>query len=176
MRRIVGMCAILSAMSFAALLALWVDSYSHQIWVEWTRKERGMVALSQAGKIGVAIDVGTLRLVETTAVHGPILRGARVPRKSDILLRDGILPWSVLGLGFGHFGILSGGNQWIIFIPHWLLCLIASVPLAAWFYIRQKIHRRRQSRIAAGLCAQCGYDLRASPERCPECGLTTPCG
>jgi hypothetical protein len=55
-------------------------------------------------------------------------------------------------------------------IPCWLVALAAG----AWPFtsIAFTFHRRIQLRRAAreGLCTSCGYDLRASPERCPECG------
>ncbi len=50
--------------------------------------------------------------------------------------------------------------------PHWLIVLLSSMPL---FVAGARVHRRRK-RKKLGLCVKCGYDLRASKERCPECG------
>lgn len=53
-------------------------------------------------------------------------------------------------------------------IPLWFLLptVLAPALICAWRFRRG--WRRRRAR--AGLCAKCGYDLRATPLRCPECG------
>lgn len=53
---------------------------------------------------------------------------------------------------------------------HWGLLTALSGALLAVLLMR----RRRIAR--PGFCAACGYDLRATPDRCPECGATPPLG
>ncbi|MFM9977710.1 MAG: hypothetical protein ACKVOP_06660, partial [Sphingomonadaceae bacterium] len=64
-----------------------------------------------------------------------------------------------------------GGRMWLIqdhwiSFPHWLLLLA----LSAYPLLRGWCWMRAQRRRAGNLCPVCGYDLRATPERCPECG------
>jgi hypothetical protein len=72
---------------------------------------------------------------------------------------------------------VRGENQTIgrslIFAADWMLALVFSLPPGMWI-ILAKQRRVRQRRASNGLCVKCGYDLRASPDRCPECGMMVP--
>jgi hypothetical protein len=65
---------------------------------------------------------------------------------------------------FGEWSIMRG-----VVVPHWMCVTVTAVPAAWWLVRRRRLWRRaRENR-----CLSCGYDLRATPARCPECGATT---
>jgi hypothetical protein len=58
----------------------------------------------------------------------------------------------------------------MVYAPHYSLVAFTAI-LAALFKLRWFWKFRRPRR---GTCSNCGYDLRGSPGRCPECGDAAP--
>jgi len=54
-------------------------------------------------------------------------------------------------------------------VPLWFLVAVAAALPATKILVSLATLRRRR-RKERGLCLTCGYDLRATPDRCPECG------
>lgn len=52
-------------------------------------------------------------------------------------------------------------------VPHWFPALLSAILPALW--MRASV--RRRTRKKWGLCIHCGYDIRFSANRCPECGV-----
>ena len=75
---------------------------------------------------------------------------------SGVVVRDksGAVAWRAVG---GYRAVE---------VPWWSLLLLFSIlPAGRW-----AARRRRRAKSRRGLCPECGYDLRATPQRCPECG------
>ena len=74
--------------------------------------------------------------------------------------------WRWSGFRSFHTYWCPANNSFGFILPLWLPTLVfVSVPL----YGLLPFHRRRK-RKKLGLCVKCGYDLRGSADRCPECG------
>jgi hypothetical protein len=78
---------------------------------------------------------------------------------------------ATLGVQFGvHYP--TWGSLKIIVVPFWMVLLVIGMPLGRRVYgVIVKFRRKRE-----GCCATCGYDMRASGNRCPECGAVSISG
>jgi len=66
----------------------------------------------------------------------------------------------------GTNGVMGWYETWTIDFRIWALAAVASLLPGYWLFA--KIRQARGAR--SGHCLVCGYDLRATPDRCPECG------
>lgn len=70
-------------------------------------------------------------------------------------------------ISFAKFSEGSAGIRYqIISVPCWAAAMVFLVCPGCLAWQRLRCNRTAVS----GACSSCGYDLRATPERCPECG------
>lgn len=172
----------LSLLGCVGCLILWARSYSTMDSLDWYRHPKPPVRtyddlrglFSQYGSIGfgyVRVDhPGPPEFPSGWRYSSNPPLGVGWPRRFRFL---GFGTWRLEypanpGMGTMHVSGLE--------LPHWLLAmLLATAPAMA--ARRMWLARRRRRRLKTGLCAECGYDVRASADRCPECGFVvlSPC-
>lgn len=149
-RRAFALAALGSLVICAALAAAWWLSYRPIPW----QYRRG---------------VQTFDFLELTAQAGQISgsRNLTRPGPEPEIYQERYIFHLTCGLS-----TYTGPNyySWNFRLPMWVPTALAALLPAAWLSLRSR--RLRWHRASRGLCANCGYDLRASPGRCPECGVT----
>jgi hypothetical protein len=158
---------VLSLVLCAATVVLWVLSYWQAQKADWTRAFRPDAARPF---VGVVLNRGSVMVH-----YGAFSAGSRSRRANSGWEWD-TYAYSPIAYPFGDvanhrgFGSRAGANAFgrrcVIVFPAWLPAgVFAVIPLAQGASL---VRRRR--RHGEGLCRNCGYDLRATPDRCPECG------
>ena len=164
-RRLFTILSALSLLVSLALAVLWLRS----LWVEDHVAPRPQyLIVSRAGELTVC----HLRNVQ---LEVPVQRLAPVRRQLHTHLQQDLWPtadsrWRFAGIAYARSDLGTGHRYVLITVPYWILVAFAAV-LPTLRVLR--VRRSRAVRLA-GLCPRCNYDLRATPDRCPECGTVRP--
>jgi hypothetical protein len=149
-RILLNTAAAVSLLLCLAAAGFWVDSYWDWVFVRYETTDDVRQVSSDAGSV--------LFRTSNVVMHAPGLSLGRGDAG-----RNRFFEWRPLSFAHARFGLAHSS---LVIVPHWVFVTLFAIPpllrLRAW-----RGHRRHA---VAGTCATCGYDLRATPERCPECG------
>jgi hypothetical protein len=181
-RHIVAVLTLLCLLLCIALAALWLHSYRMEgrLWYSPARGVNyrlavgaGSIILSRSvlsgrtsGEFSDDFDRPPGRSLEWRHRTGPPV-SPFTPEGSPRLVQWLGFDYLARDVGRPSFGTLAFRR---VVLPMWLPVLLAALPPAIALARRE----RRRRRTLKGLCPRCGYDLRASPGRCPECGRIPP--
>ena len=180
--------AALSLLLFVAVVVLWVRSKENRDVILFRRSGSQFSVSSNPGRLECHVHTTDADLGGPSGWHlGTIRWGVPIeqPDGSRLTFMPGPADWTRWHFGFkwwpAHFVDPAGTpfhqgpaagytvKSWKLAVPHWFLAALTGVPSC----IRIVSVLRRAGmlrRMRHGLCPSCGYDLRATPERCPECG------
>jgi hypothetical protein len=164
-RRLLNLVTILSLLLCVAVCVLWVRSYySGSEWATYQAAD-GAYFCAESCRGAVRFARGRSELVGNLPTGWNLFHGVN---SFDVTWLRPEPAYEFLGIGFAatNNGVTGTASRWVS-VPHaYLLAATLLLPARqAWVGVQA---RRRRTRV--GVCPACGYDLRASPGRCPECG------
>jgi hypothetical protein len=169
-RRLPAALATLSLLLTLTTAAAWYQSYS-------ARRPRAELFPIHAPRLGYDYDLSShagkllLRYQERLAPNERKWSDTRYLNTSrDFLAFD-------LRRAPANTPAPTPGQLWqshgVLAVRYWLLLTLSLLPTLPLLYA-YLLHHRRTTRTRQNLCPICGYDLRTTPTRCPECGTVTP--
>lgn len=197
-RQIFNFAAVVSLVLCLLCGCVWVRSRFVSDSIEWTavqRKGPNIITRTFLVRVRDTGERSSIRFIQKEVIAGGIdplsmddvwrekSREAGLkyssPSWTDVELRDGNTVWDRLGFYTNSVSVVQRvhgrmnhtiARAQTTAVPLWALPVAASVVPIVWttFELRRRGSRRRR-----GQCIHCGYDLRASPDRCPECGMAT---
>ena len=180
--RLFTFASTVSALLFVTTCVLWVRSYRVTDQLNWLSPRTDRTAIVSEGRVAVLserlINESSMFLPPAGRRYGLTRSNHRKPDSSDRWL-FGFTVTKVNGreadfqLGGFRFAFQDGRGNFnvdltahLLISPLWLLDLLFLLLPVSWIAVRFK-RRAGESR---HLCTHCGYDLRATPDRCTECG------
>ena len=162
-RILINARTVLSLLLCLAMAALWVRSYRDGDRVIWNGNGRCLwVAFSR----GQCMAGGGFTIADPSIRHDRLPSPTYLDEMWPLMASE---PWQC-----GDF--IIDAHEW----PQWYKATAPAWALASLTTLLPGIaviRRSRRFRRPKGFCVVCGYDLRATPERCPECGrAATPQG
>jgi hypothetical protein len=166
-RTLAHLRVVLPLLACITLLFLWVRSHHDHDIAGWRWPWHEVMVASLKGSTVFVYSRSENR--EYTPPYGPWRVVGQLEADSSLQTHYG-MPDGRLGFAYDGRGRsnLDGSDeaQQAVAVPHWLWIVVAALigarGLVAW--------RRARQRSRSALCPGCGYDLRATPDRCPECG------
>ena len=165
-RCLLNLLTLVSLLLCVAVAVMWVRSY----WVLDSfgrmshlsaNRVRWVFAVSEAG----AVAVGETSITNLDHTDVLLYESSKTPRWNREPADRGEWRTNLMPQMLRNRSVMGARTieETSIMLPYWtLMAPTALVPsVRAW---------RRLRRRGPGLCSACGYDLRATPGRCPECG------
>jgi len=164
-RRLLNLAAAVSLVLCVTTVVIWARSYWVTDTFEWASHYRTRFVAITGGRVLLQVNHGP----SATKEFEPVDHDAYVLRAND---RSGMgRPWRFGGFWIENLAFAPSGSNPAslpytdVVVPLYALVLASLILPGATLrrVIRERTHR-------AGVCPACGYDLRATPDRCPECG------